>query len=321
MPVATTHDCGRLANAIARRLAQLAVRAVAWRAMPVPAACPVTAMGLQFRNPLGLEAGFDRTDRLLAPLDACGFGAIEIGTVLPSASLAKSDTVAIAARNLARFRSVPRSARIGVNLGNRHDGFGDTALADYLHTPQLLASYADYLAVNLSARPSIARLKIDAEPCRRFLAVLCEDRDALSCRIGRRVPLAAKVMLERVSPTLLQGWRALGMNALIGVSDGLATIAAAAAWLGRSPLISVGGIGSGNDIAERMRRDANPGAGLWRLRERWPFSPATTARRARSHASSSCERPISVRWGSVRSPALPAFPPHSRDGPGRVRAC
>jgi dihydroorotate dehydrogenase len=44
---------------------------------------PVTAFGLQFKNPIGLAAGYDKDARALPGLAALGFGHIEVGTVTP----------------------------------------------------------------------------------------------------------------------------------------------------------------------------------------------------------------------------------------------
>src|SRR6187402_3034954 len=40
-------------------------------------------LGLRFRNPVGLGAGFDKNAMYLRELDALGFGFVEIGTVTP----------------------------------------------------------------------------------------------------------------------------------------------------------------------------------------------------------------------------------------------
>ena len=42
-------------------------------------------MGLSFRNPVGLAAGFDKDAKLFNELSAFGFGFIEIGTLTPIA--------------------------------------------------------------------------------------------------------------------------------------------------------------------------------------------------------------------------------------------
>jgi dihydroorotate dehydrogenase len=42
-----------------------------------------TVMGLQFTNPVGLAAGFDKNGRHIDALMSLGFGFIEIGTITP----------------------------------------------------------------------------------------------------------------------------------------------------------------------------------------------------------------------------------------------
>jgi len=48
-----------------------------------PTNSPVNILGLQFKNPIGLGAGFDKNAKYLTGLEALGFGFIEIGTVTP----------------------------------------------------------------------------------------------------------------------------------------------------------------------------------------------------------------------------------------------
>jgi len=43
----------------------------------------IACAGLEFQNPLGLAAGFDKRAELIAPMAALGFSHIEIGTVTP----------------------------------------------------------------------------------------------------------------------------------------------------------------------------------------------------------------------------------------------
>ena len=45
----------------------------------------ITCAGLDFQNPLGLAAGFDKRAELIAPMAALGFGHVEVGTVTPRA--------------------------------------------------------------------------------------------------------------------------------------------------------------------------------------------------------------------------------------------
>ena len=49
---------------------------------------PVTVMGIDFPNPVGLAAGLDKNGDFFEALSSCGFGFVEIGTVTPRLSRA-----------------------------------------------------------------------------------------------------------------------------------------------------------------------------------------------------------------------------------------
>jgi dihydroorotate dehydrogenase len=53
------------------------------RIKPTISLTPTSAFGLQFRNPVGLAAGFDKNAKYLNELEQLGFGFVEIGTVTP----------------------------------------------------------------------------------------------------------------------------------------------------------------------------------------------------------------------------------------------
>src|SRR5512146_1482878 len=55
------------------------------QAMFTAPAKPVHAFGLEFRNPVGLAAGYDKDAVAVRGLAALGFGHIEVGTVTPLA--------------------------------------------------------------------------------------------------------------------------------------------------------------------------------------------------------------------------------------------
>ncbi|RJR23760.1 MAG: hypothetical protein C4582_05015, partial [Desulfobacteraceae bacterium] len=88
----------------------------------VPVVLPTQVMGLHFRNPLGLAAGFDRTGRLLLALAPLGFGHIEVGTV----------TRRSAYRSL--LRATVKDVCVGVSIGSARDGVGRQVIDDYVAT-------------------------------------------------------------------------------------------------------------------------------------------------------------------------------------------
>ena len=56
-----------------------------------PSPRPTTVFGLNFPNPIGLAAGFDKNGVALPAWEALGFGFVEIGTVTAKAAARKSE--------------------------------------------------------------------------------------------------------------------------------------------------------------------------------------------------------------------------------------
>ena len=137
---------------------------------PDPAVLGTRLWGLDFANPIGLAAGFDKDAEVLAPLLRLGFGFVEAGTVTPRPQagnprprlfrLARDGAVinrlgfnnrgmaAMAARLERRPRETIGGI-VGVNIGcNR-----DTAdpLDDYRAALARLGGLADYVVVNISS--------------------------------------------------------------------------------------------------------------------------------------------------------------------------
>lgn len=173
---------------------------------------PVTAFGLQFRNPVGLAAGYDKDCLAWRGLAALGFGHIEVGTVTPRPQpgnprprvfrLAEDRAVinrmgfpgrgaGFAARRLRGRR--PQGLVLGVNIGKNRHTPNDMAQDDYLQLYRVFAPLADYLAVNVSS-PNTAGL-------RRLQA-----RDALEALLGsiaaERKKRAHVPVLVKLAPDL-----------------------------------------------------------------------------------------------------------------------
>jgi dihydroorotate dehydrogenase len=128
------------------------------------------ALGLQFDNPLGLAAGFDKDGRLAGILPALGFGFLEIGSVTlrpqpgnPKPRLFRLPEHGALINRLgfnsrgaefvaARLKSLgPRRLPIGINLGLNKDTPKEKAPEEYGQTFSILCPYADYFVVNVSS--------------------------------------------------------------------------------------------------------------------------------------------------------------------------
>jgi dihydroorotate dehydrogenase len=140
---------------------------------------PVEIFGLNFKNPVGLAAGFDKNARWLRELEALGFGAVEIGTVTPRQQdgnekprlfrLPKdkavinrmgfnNDGVKIVSERLRRWKASQAklplgSARliVGGNIGKNKITPNEEAWKDYETCFRELFDVVDYFVVNVSS--------------------------------------------------------------------------------------------------------------------------------------------------------------------------
>ena len=128
----------------------------------------VRAFGLDFPNPIGLAAGFDKDARAPDALLGLGFGFVEIGSVTPRPQPGNpkprlfrlTQDRAIVNRmgfnnegaEAARRRLAARAGRpglIGVNIGANKDAADRTA--DYVAGVRTFAPYASFFTVNISS--------------------------------------------------------------------------------------------------------------------------------------------------------------------------
>ena len=136
-------------------------------------AMKVETLGLVFKSPLGLAAGFDKNAVAIRGFHSLGFGHVEVGTVTPKAQPGNptprlfrlpqdlalinrmgfnNDGVSAVARRLERLRARGEQLPIvGVNIGKNKDTPQENAVDDYVTCTRALAPYADYLVVNVSS--------------------------------------------------------------------------------------------------------------------------------------------------------------------------
>ena len=178
---------------------------------------PVTAMGLKFRNRVGLAAGLDKDARCVEGMLAMGFGFVEVGTVTPRPQpgnprprlfrlpiegalinrmgFNNGGAEAAAERVRAvRARLGPTAGLIGINIGKNKDTGLANAADDYLSAFDTVYDVADYVTVNISS-PNTAGLRElqERDALRALLTSLKRRQMELHARRGRYVPLAAKI--------------------------------------------------------------------------------------------------------------------------------
>lgn len=140
----------------------------------MPPEFPVNLFGLQFKNPVGLAAGFDKNAKYLTELEALGFGFIEIGTVTPLPQKGNdkprlfrlpkdkalinrmgfnNDGVKAVAERIRKFkiRNSKFKIIIGGNIGKNKKTPNEDAWKDYEICFRELFDVVDYFVVNVSS--------------------------------------------------------------------------------------------------------------------------------------------------------------------------
>jgi dihydroorotate dehydrogenase len=148
-------------------------------------------MGLTFRSPIGIAAGFDKNALMVPMLASLGFGFVEVGTVTlrpqpgnPRPRLFRypehhalinrlgfnNDGADVVAE---RLKSWIPTVPLFVNIGKNRDVPVDAAADDYGACAMKLAPYADAVVVNLSSpnTPSLRELQ-RPEHLERILAAV-----------------------------------------------------------------------------------------------------------------------------------------------------
>ena len=171
----------------------------------------VSAAGLDFPNPLGIAAGYDKNAEVPDALLNLGFGFAECGTVTPKPQagnpkprifrLMRDQAVInrLGFNNEGHARALSRlSARqgrggiVGVNIGANRDSLD--RIADYEEGVRTFAPVASYLSVNISS-PNTSGLRAlqDRESLSELLQRVMRARDEKAGQIGRSVPVFLKI--------------------------------------------------------------------------------------------------------------------------------
>jgi len=167
--------------------------------------------GLEFTNPIGLAAGFDKNAECLDALSQIGFGLVEVGTSTPRPQAGNpkprifrlSDDKAIINRlgfnnkgaqefsnNL--LNTEQTNVKIGANIGKNKDT--EDIPQDYIYMLDRVAGNCDYVTVNISSpnTPGLRKIQ-DKEYLNDFLGQIAEHRKALETVKKIKIPLLIKV--------------------------------------------------------------------------------------------------------------------------------
>lgn len=227
----------------------------------------VRLWGLEFPNPIGLAAGFDKNALAVPAWPALGFGHVEIGSVTalaqpgnPKPRLFRlpqdqaiinrmgfnNDGAEVIAARLERLRRTygKLSVPLGVNLGKSKVTPLEEAPADYLKSLGLLWPYGDYFVINVSSpnTPGLRQL---------------QDKDRLEELLRAVMGFAhahpqTKPVLLKIAPDLT--WEQLDEILELGERYGLSGLIATNTTVARdalkTPIDEAGGL-SGKPLGAR----------------------------------------------------------------------
>jgi dihydroorotate dehydrogenase len=152
--------------------------------------------GLDFKNPIGLAAGFDKNGKYIDELATLGFGFIEVGTVTPKAQSGNpqprlfrlpkdeaiinrmgfnNDGVSALVENLRNVKN--KNIIIGGNIGKNKDTPNENAIHDYVYCFENLYNFVHYFVINVSSpnTPGLRELQ-DKGPLTQIINALIEKR-------------------------------------------------------------------------------------------------------------------------------------------------
>ena len=172
----------------------------------------VKVMGLEFKGPFGMAAGFDKNAEMVKELGQLGFSHVEIGTVTrhaqdgnpkPRLFRLKKDLSLInrmgfnnegadaVSKRLEKLKSSCATLPIiGVNIGKSKITELEDAVSDYQYSAEKLAPFADYIAVNVSSPNT---------PGLRSLQAIDQLEPILKAVIAKA---AGKPVLVKIAPDL-----------------------------------------------------------------------------------------------------------------------
>lgn len=157
----------------AHGLSLAALRCSPFRTPPTAGKLAIELAGLQFPNPVGLAAGYDKDAEVFEGVLGLGFGAAEVGSITPRPQPGNAkprlfrlvedravinrmgfnnggaDAACRRLRKRARLKPGPGRGIVGVNVGANKDS--SDRIGDYLSGIAAFRAVADYITVNISS--------------------------------------------------------------------------------------------------------------------------------------------------------------------------
>jgi dihydroorotate dehydrogenase len=255
-----------------------------------------TIWNLQFPNPVGLAAGYDKNAQVVRGMAALGFGFLEVGTVTPMPqrgnprprvfrhpeqrslqnALGFNNFGGVAMANRLQGQA-PYPLPLGINIGKNKNTVAAEAFRDYETLVDKLADLSSYLVINVSSpnTPGLRDMQRQetvvelvkrcsertSKPVLVKLAPDLEDREAVELAVASVEAGAAGVVVTNttIDYSLLPGVEPRGgLSGRVLRQRSFEVLQLVARHLsGRSQLISVGGVESATDVYARLKAGAS----------------------------------------------------------------
>lgn len=197
---------------------------------------PVTVMGIEFPNPLGLAAGLDKNGECIDAFAAMGFGFIEVGTVTPRPQpgnpkprifrLPEANAVInrMGFNNkgvdylVSQVRASKFSGVLGINIGKNKDTPEENAKDDYILCMKKVYDFASYITINISSpnTPGLRSLQY-GDALNELLSALKTEQAALEHKYNKYVPIAVKIAPDLTEEEVISIAQSLIDNNIDGV--------------------------------------------------------------------------------------------------------
>ena len=187
-----------------------------------------TLWNLNFPNPVGLAAGFDKNAEVIDPVSQHGFGFIEVGSVTPLPQPGNeqprlfrlpADRAVINRMGMnnkgadvfcANLENRKSQLVVGANIGRNK--ISTDAIADYLSLLKRVYPVANYIAVNISSPNTEGLRKLQEKKLlEELIQNLLQMRDALEGQYNSRKPIIIKIAPDN-SPEQFQDIAELAMQ-------------------------------------------------------------------------------------------------------------
>lgn len=226
-----------------------------------------TLWGIDFPNPVGLAAGFDKNAVCVEGFDALGFGFIEIGTLTPKAQPGNdkprlfrlvSDEAIInrmgfnnegVEEAVTRLKKLKPGIIVGGNIGKNKVTPNEDSLSDYITCFNALKDAVDYFVVNVSSpnTPGLRELQEKAP-----LTHLLKSLNDLNNSSAKRKPILLKIAPDLSKEQLDDIVEIVTQTGIDGIIATNTTIAREGLMTSKDEVVKMGAGGlSGKPVKDR----------------------------------------------------------------------